>query len=55
MLHTKFQGKRRSGSGVEDFFKEFTIYGHDGHLGHVICTKYITFLSPFTKRLHMKV
>ena len=36
MLHTKFRGNRPAGSGEEDFFKGFfTIYGHDGHLGHV--------------------
>ena len=31
----KFQGHRSIGS-AEAFFKFFTIYGHDGHLGHVI-------------------
>ena len=30
MIHAKFQDHRTSGSGVEDFFKVFTIY-----LGHV--------------------
>ena len=35
MLHTKFQGHRSIGSGEEDFFKVFTIYGHSGHVGHV--------------------
>ena len=35
MLHTKFRGNRPAGSGEEDFFKVFTIYRHDGHLGHV--------------------
>ena len=34
MLNTKFQGHRPFGSGEEDFFKVFTIYGHGGHLGH---------------------
>ena len=34
MLHTKFCGNRPAGSGEEDFFKVFTIYGHGGHLGH---------------------
>ena len=34
MLHTKFQGNRPIGSR-EDFFKGFTIYGHDCQLGHV--------------------
>ena len=26
-------------------FKDFTIYGHGGHLGNVACTIYINFLS----------
>ena len=32
MLHTKFQGHQSFGSGEEDFFKVFTIYGHGGHV-----------------------
>ena len=35
MLHAKFQDYRTSGSGEEDFFNVFTIYGHGGHLGHL--------------------
>ena len=27
-------------------FRVFTIYGHDGYLGHVTWTKYIKFLYP---------
>ena len=38
MLHAKFQDHRTSGSGGGDFKSFFTIYGHDGHLGHVTCT-----------------
>ena len=38
MLHTKFQGQRPVGSGEEDFFKVFIIYGHGSHLGHVTWT-----------------
>ena len=38
MLHAKFQDHRTSGSGEEHCFKVFTIYGHGGHLGHVIWT-----------------
>ena len=42
--------------------KVFTIYGHGGHLGHVTQMSwscdldhlYITFLSHFPRRLHMK-
>ena len=36
MLHTKFRGNWSAGSGKEDFLKVFNIYGHSGHLGHVI-------------------
>ena len=35
MLHTKFRGNRPTGSGEEDCFKVFTIYGNGGYLGHV--------------------
>ena len=52
MLHTKFQGHRPFGSGKEDFFKVFTIYGHGGHLGHV--NVWTNFCSPIPRRLHMK-
>ena len=48
MLHTMFQGHRSSGSGEEDFFKVFTIYGHGGHVGHgtqLICINFHSF-SP---------
>ena len=54
MLHTKFQGHRPFGSGEEDFFKVFTIYGHGGHLGHVTWTSLTNFRSPIPWRLHMK-
>ena len=54
MLHAKFQDHRTSGSGEEDFFKVFTIYGHGGHLGHVTWTIYTNFHSPFLRRLHIK-
>ena len=44
MLHTKFRGNRPAGSGEE----AFTIYGHDGHLGHVtsIMSSDFHFLVP---------
>ena len=35
MLHTKFRGNRLAGSGEEDFWRIFTIYGRGGHLDHV--------------------
>ena len=54
MIHAKFQDHRTSGSGEEDFFKVFTIYGRGGHLGYVTWTIYINFRSPFPRRLHIK-
>ena len=54
MLHAKFQDHRISGSGEEEFFKVFSIYGHGGHLGHVTWTIYINLLSPLPRRLHIK-
>ena len=53
MLHTKFQGHRPFGSGEEDFFKVFTIYGHGGPVGHwtqLIC---INFHSYSPSSFHM--
>ena len=47
MLHAKFQDPRPLGSEAEDFYKVFTIYGHGGHLGHVIWIIYIYIGSPF--------
>ena len=35
MLHNKFRGNQSAGSGEEDFWRVFTIYGRGGHLGHV--------------------
>ena len=37
MLHAKIQDHRTSGF-EEKHFKVFTLYGHDGHLGHVTWT-----------------
>ena len=53
ILHAKFQDRRTSGSG-EDDFKGFTIYGCVGNLDHVTWTIYMNFLLPFPRRLHMK-
>ena len=53
MLHAKFQDHGTKGFGEEDFFNDFTIYGHGGNLGHVTWTIYINFLSPLPRRLHM--
>ena len=35
MLHTKIRRNRAVGSGEEEFWRVFTIYGRGGHLGHV--------------------
>ena len=53
MLHTKFQGHQFIGSGEEDFFKDFTIYGHGGHVGHVTQLICINFHSYFPSSFHM--
>ena len=49
----KFHANRPSGSG-EDFWRVFTIYGYDGHLGHMTWTPYANFRFPIPWRLHMK-
>ena len=54
MLHAKFQNRRPSGPGEEDFLKVFAIYSHGGHLGHVTLTIYINFRSPTPRLLHIK-
>ena len=48
MLHTKFRGNRPAGSGKRRFLKDFTIYVHGGHLGHVnnIMSSDFHFLVP---------
>ena len=54
MLHTKPKGNWPFGSGEEDFWRVFTIYGCGGHLGHVTHTPQTNFRSPNPLRLHMK-
>ena len=54
MLHTKFRGNQSAGSGEEDFLRVFTIYGHDGHLGHVTSIILIYFHFHICKSLHTK-
>ena len=54
MLHTKFRGNPPAGSGEEDFWRVFTIYGHGGHLGHVTQMPRTKFRSPYPRRLHIK-
>ena len=46
MLHTKPQGPCPFGSGEDDFWRVFTIYGRGGHLGHVTQTREQTFVPP---------
>ena len=53
MLHCKFRENRPAGSG-EDFRRVFTIYGRDGHLGHVTMKPRRNFCSPYPRGLHTK-
>ena len=53
MLHTKFQGQRSIGSGDEEFFKVFTIYGHGSHVGHVTQLIYVNFHFYSPSSFHM--
>ena len=55
MLHNKFCGNRPAGSGEEDFFRVFTIYGRGGHLGHVTQMPRTNFRSPYPRRLHINL
>ena len=52
MLHTKFRGNSSNGSGEEDFWKVFNVYGHGSHLGHVTSNMSWNFNLP--KSLHTK-
>ena len=54
MLHTNSQGHWPSGSGEEDFYKVFTIYGHGGHLGHETKVFCINFGLLIIRSLHIK-
>ena len=54
MLHTKFRENRPAGSGEEDFWRVFTIYGRGGHLGHVTQMPRTKYRSPYLRRLHIK-
>ena len=48
MLNNKFRENRPAGSGEEDLGRDFTIYGHGGHLCHVtsIMSSDFHFLVP---------
>ena len=54
MIYVKFQNHRPSSSGENIFLKAFAIYRYGGHLGHVTCTIYTNFRSPFLRMLLMK-
>ena len=54
MLHTKFRGNQHAGSGEEDFWRVFTIYGHGGHLCHVTSIILLHFHFHVPKCLHTK-
>ena len=51
MVHTMFQGHWSIGSGEEDFFKDFTIYEHGSHVGHVTQFICISFHFLFSLKL----
>ena len=53
MLHTKFQGHGSIGSGEEEFFKVFTIYGHGSHVDPVTKLICINFHSYSPSSFHM--
>ena len=55
MLHTKFDGNRPAGSGEEDFQRVFNIYGHGGHLGHVISIMSSDFYFLVPESFHKKL
>ena len=54
MLHTKFRENQTAGSGEEDFWRVFTIYGHGGHLGHVTSIMLINFHFLVPESFHTK-
>ena len=54
MLRTNLRGNWPAGSREEDLRRVFTIYGHDGHLGHVACIIPINFDFHLPKSLHTK-
>ena len=55
MLYNEFRGNRPAGSGEDDFYRVFTIYGHGGQLGHVtsIMSSDFHFLVP--ENFHTKL
>ena len=55
MLHNKFLGNRPAGSGGEDFYKVFFIYGRGSHLGHVTIIKSSDFYFLVPESFHKKI
>ena len=54
MLHTKFHGNQPAGSGEEDYYRVFTMYGHGGHLGHVTSIMSSDFYILVPESFHKK-
>ena len=54
MLPAKYQPNLPGGSGEEDFWTVFTIFGHGGHLEFRIKTILSIFRNPSAWMLHMK-
>ena len=54
MLNTKIRGNQPAGSTEEDFRRIFTIYGHVGHLGHVISIMLSDFHFLVPESFHTK-
>ena len=54
MLPAKYQPNLPGGSGEEDFWRVFTIFGHGGHLEFRIKTILAIFCSPSAWMLNMK-
>ena len=55
MLHTnQFHGNRYTGSGEEDFWRVFTIYGYGSHLGHMTSIMSINFHFLVPESLNIK-
>ena len=55
MLHTKFRENQPVGSGEEDCWPVFIIYGCGGHLGHVTSTMSSDFHFLVPESFHYKV
>ena len=54
MLHTMIRGNPPTGSGEEDFWRGFTIYGRGGHLGHVTSNMSSDFNFLVSESFHTK-